>query len=137
GLGPRGFGRFGGGGVLHGQFTVASPGGGYENLEEQSGTVSAITNTAGSTWSLTVTSADGTALTYVVDSGTSIDSGETGVSSLAKGDTVHVLAVVSGSTATAKQISDSTVRRANSSTWAPSPPAPPSSSGTTSSGTAT
>lgn len=135
---PGGRGRmfFGGpglpGGILHGQFTINGPNG-YETLQMQNGTVRSITNTSGTTWSLVVTSADGTPLTYVVDSGTSIDGGETGVSSIATGDTVRVLAVVSGSTATAKQVEDQTVQQKNGQSWEPSRPTPPSSGSTSSS----
>ena len=88
-----------------------------------------ITDTSGNTWSLKVKSADGTELTYVVDSGTSVDGGETGVSSIAQNDTVRVLAVVSNGTATAKQITDSTVLKSNGQSWMPSPPSSGSDSG--------
>ena len=131
GFGGRGF----GGDVLHGVFTVQGPNG-PETLQEQTGTVTSIADTSGSTWSMTVTSSDGTALTYVIDSGTSVDGGENGVSSISKNDTVHVLAVVSNGTADAKQVSDSTVMQANGQSWRPTPPAPSgssSSSGTTTS----
>jgi hypothetical protein len=131
GGGGRGFGFGGlgfGGRVLHGQYTVEAPSGGYETLQEQTGTVSDISDTSGSTWSLSVTSADGTKLTYVVDSGTSVDGGETGVSSIAETNTVNVLAVVTNGTAEAKQITDTTVMQANGQSWRPRPPSPPSGS---------
>ena len=131
-IGGPGMGR---GNVLHGVFTVQGPNG-YETLQEQTGTVSDITNTSGSTWSMTVTSADGTALTYVIDSGTSVDGGESGVASISKNDTVHVVAVVSNGTATAKQVMDTTVMQANGQSWRPTPPTQSprsSSSGTTTS----
>lgn len=121
------------GDVLHGVFTVEGPNG-VETLQEQTGTVTSITNTSGNTWSMTVTSSDGTALSYVIDSGTSVDGGESGVSSISKNDTVHVLGVVSNGTADAKQVSDSTVLQANGQSWRPAPPAP--SGSTSSSGTA-
>jgi len=126
------FGRFGGGPfggpggpVLYGQFTVQGPNG-YETLAERTGTVSEITNTSGNTWSLTVKSADNTTGTFVVDSGTSVNGGEAGISSLKQGDTVHVLALVSGNTSTAKQVTDETVLQANGNSWEPRPPQPPS-----------
>lgn len=134
GPGPRG--RFGGmgpgpgmGGVLHGQFTVNGPNGGYETLEEASGTVASITNTSGSNWSITVTSADGTNTTFLIDSGTSVDGGESGVSSISKGDTVHVVGVLSNGTATAKQVMDRTVEQANGQSWRPAPPQQGTTSG--------
>lgn len=126
------FGGVGGPGVLHGQFTVNGPNGGYETLQVQNGTVSSLTSTGTNTWSLVVTSADGSPFTYVIDSGTSVDGGETGVSSIASGDTVRVLAVVSNGTATAKQVNDQTVLKNNGQSWMPQPPTPP---GSTSSGT--
>lgn len=131
GMGRRGPGL--GGAVLHGVYTVQGPNG-YETLQVQTGTVSAISDTSGNTWSMTVTSADGTPLTYVIDSGTSVDGGETGVSSISKGDTVHVEAVVSNGTATAKEVADSTVMGANGQSWRPGPP---NSSSSPSSGTTT
>lgn len=126
-FGGRGFGP--GGPVIHGTFTIQGPNGTYEDLQEQTGTVTSITSGADNTWSLTVKSADGTSLTYVVDSGTSVDGGETGVSSIAQNDTVRVLAVVSNGTATAKQITDSTVLKNNGQSWMPAPPSSSQSSG--------
>lgn len=125
-----------GGGVLHGEFTVNGPNG-YETLQVQNGTVSSITNTSGSTWSLVVKSADGTSLTYVVDSSTSVDGGETGVSSIATGDTVHVIAVVANGTAAAKQVGDETVLQNNGAQWLPPRPTPPGSPSPSSSGSGT
>ncbi len=51
---------------------------GYETISERTGTVSAVTDTSGSTWSLTVKSADGTTGTFTVDSGTSVNGGRDG-----------------------------------------------------------
>ena len=101
-------GGFGGGPVLYGQFTIKGPNG-YETLSERSGTVSDVTNTSGSTWSLTVKSADGTSGTFTVDSGTSVNGGEMGIGSVKTGDTVQVTAVVSGGTSTAKLVLDQTM----------------------------
>lgn len=129
------FGGFGGPGMLHGEFTVTGPNGGYETLQVQNGTVSSISDTSGSTWSLVVKSADGSQLTYVIDSGTSVDGGETGVSSIAAGDTVRVLATVSNGTATARQVDDQTVLQKNGQAWMPTPPGAPSASGSGPSGT--
>lgn len=139
GPGPRLFGHgfgVGGPGVVHGQFTVNGPNG-YENLQEQQGTVSSVSNTSNNTWSLTVQSADGQSYTYVVDSGTSVDGGETGISSIAKGDTVRVLAVVSNGTATAKDITDTSVLKSNGQSWMPQPPQPPSGNSSSTSGSST
>ncbi|MDR3648364.1 MAG: hypothetical protein P4L20_04675 [Acidimicrobiales bacterium] len=124
--GPGGFGAiagpgFGGGPLLYGQFTVQGPNG-YETIAERSGTVSAVTDTSGSTWSLTVKSADGSSGTFTVDSGTSVNGGEMGIGSVKTGDTVHVTAVVSGGTSTAKAVTDQTVLKANGGTWQPMRP---------------
>lgn len=128
-FGAAGFGGFGGpgGSVLYGQYTVQGPNG-YETIDERSGTVSAISNTSGSTWSLTVASADGTSATFTVDASTSVNGGETGISSVKSGDTVSVVAVVSNGTATATQVTDRTTLQANGSTWMPRRPTPGSSS---------
>jgi hypothetical protein len=128
GLGGPGFGGpvfggplLGGGPVIDGQFTIKGPNG-YETLAERTGTVSSVTNTSGSTWSLTVKSADGSSGTFTVDTGTSVDGGEMGIGSVKSGDTVQVTAVVSGGTATAKQVTDDTVLKANGGTWWPKGP---------------
>jgi hypothetical protein len=126
GFGGHGFGGGFGGGmglgpfgqVLHGEGTIKGPNG-YETIEVQNGTVTSLKDLSGSTWSLTVTSADKTALTYVVNSGSSVNGGETGISAVKSGDTVNVLAVVSKGTATVKTLVDSTQLRANHTSWAP------------------
>ena len=141
--GQGGFGAGGGPGLgagpfIYGQFTIKGPNG-YETLAERTGTVSDVTDTSGTTWSLTVKSADGTSGTFVVDSGTSVNGGEMGIGSVKSGDTVQVTAVVSGGTSTAKSVTDQTVLKANGGTWQPT--APPQGStgatGTSASGTAT
>jgi hypothetical protein len=118
--GPGGPG-LGAGPFIYGQFTVKGPNG-YETISERTGTVSGVTDTSGSTWSLTVKSADGTSGTFTVDSGTSVNGGEMGIGSVKTGDTVRVTAVVSGGTSTAKQVTDQTVLKANGGSWRPGPP---------------
>lgn len=135
GPGPRSGYAFGpgmgaGGPVIHGQYTVQGPNG-YETLDTRTGTVSDVSNTSGSTWSLTVKSSDGTSATFTVDSGTSVNGGELGISSVKVGDTVSVVAVDSNGTATAKEIVDRSQLQSNGSSWMPQPP---SSSGSNSSG---
>ena len=122
----RGFGMMGGP-VIHGQFTIQGPNG-YETLDERTGTVSSITNTSGSTWSLEVKSSDGTSAAFTVDSGTSVDGGEMGISSVKQGDTVTVLALDNNATATAKEVRDRTVLQNNASSWMPQPSQSSSSS---------
>jgi hypothetical protein len=121
GLGGPGGPGLGAGPFIYGQFTVKGPNG-YETISERTGTVSDVTDTSGSTWSLTVKSADGTTGTFTVDSGTSVNGGEMGIGSVKTGDTVRVTAVVSGGTSTAKQVTDETVLQANGGSWRPGPP---------------
>ena len=111
---------------------------GYETIAERSGTVSDVTDTSGSTWTLMVKSADGSSGTFTVDTGTSVNGGETGIGSVKTGDTVRVIAVVSGGTATAKQVTDETVLKANGATWQPMRPSmgSPGSTGTAGNGSA-
>jgi hypothetical protein len=134
--GPGGLGGFGAGGgpglgagpFIYGQFTIKGPNG-YETLSERTGTVSVVTDTSGSTWSLTVKSADGTSGTFVVDTSTSVNGGEMGIGSVKTGDTVEVTAVVSGGTSTAKSVTDQTVLKANGGTWQPTRPQPGATNG--------
>jgi hypothetical protein len=95
GLGPFG------GGVVHGQVTVPKSGGGYQTLDIQDGTVTAVSST-----SVTVKSADGFVASYSVTSNTLVNAKSAGIGSVKKGDTVFVSATVSGSTATAAQVVD-------------------------------
>jgi hypothetical protein len=137
-----GFGGGPGGGVIHGQYTVKGPNG-YETIDVRTGTVSSVTDTSGSTWTLVVKSADGTSGTFTVNSTTSVNGGESGIASVKTGDTVSVTATKSGATATATQVMDQTTLQANGKAWLPmhgQPPAggetpsgPPSSTPSTSS----
>jgi len=125
GFGPGGFGGVGGGfgggflgPVVHGQYTVQGPNG-YETIDERTGTVSAVTDTSGSTWSLSVKSTDGTSATFTVDSTTSVNGGESGIASVKTGDTVDVTATVSGGTSTATRITDQTTLQTDGKAWMP------------------
>lgn len=93
-----------GGDVLHGTFVVEKPGGGYQTMQTQNGTVSAVSST-----SLSVKSADGYSYTYVVKSGTIVDAQSAGIGSVKKGDTVAVTATLSGKTATIDRVMDVTL----------------------------
>jgi hypothetical protein len=105
--GPFGFGPAGiGGGLVHGQFTVPKQGGGYETLDVQRGTVTAVSGT-----SVSVKSSDGYTATYTVTSSTLVDARAGGISSVKKGDTVMVTATA-GSTPTAASIADITAIKA-------------------------
>src|SRR5579864_745044 len=97
----RGFGfkHFGPGGGIHGQFTVPAPNGGYETVLTQIGTVQSVSSS-----SITVKSEDGYSHTYSVDNNTLVVAGNNGISDVANGDTVRVLAVGNA----AKHIVDAT-----------------------------
>jgi hypothetical protein len=133
GFGPAGGlgapGGLGVGPVLYGQYTIKGPNG-YETLSVRTGTVSDVTDTSGSTWSLTVKSADGTSGNFTVDSTSSVNGGEMGIGSVKSGDSVRVTAVVSGSTSTATQVIDETTLQANAKTWQPMGPMSGSGEGT-------
>lgn len=96
-----------GGGVLHGQVTVPKSGGGYQTLDVQNGTVTAVSSS-----SVTVKSADGFTGSYAVSGNTIVDAKAAGIGSVKKGDTIFVTATVSGSTATAASIFDLTAIKA-------------------------
>ena len=117
------FGGFGmgSGGLVHGQFTEPKSGGGYQTVDVQNGTVSAV-----SASSITVKSADGFTATYAVKSSTVVDAKAAGIGSVKKGDTIFVTATVSGSTATAANITDMTAVQAGRASFGfpGKPPAP-------------
>jgi len=107
-----------GGAVLHGQFTVPKSGGGYQTLDVQNGTVTAV-----STGAVTVKSADGYTASYTVTSNTVVGAQSAGIGSVKKGDKIFVTATVSGSTATAATIVDVTaIKNGRASFGFPQPP---------------
>ena len=100
---PGGFG-FGFGapfGAVHGQFVVPRSGGGYQTIDTQRGSVTAMSAT-----SMTVKSADGFSKTYQVVSSTNVDARRDGIATVKTGHQVMVTATVSGSTDTAVSILD-------------------------------
>ena len=99
--GPFGLGMSG---AIHGQFVTAKPGGGYETIDTQRGTVTAV-----SASSLTVKSTDGYTHAYRVTGSTIVDAQRDGIGLVKTGQTVAVLATVSGSAATATQVTDLSV----------------------------
>ena len=128
GLGPAA------GGAVHGQLTVPKSGGGYETIDVQRGTVTAV-----SSGSITVKSVDGFTATYTVTGKTLVDAQAAGIGSVKKGDSVAVTATVSGSTATAANVLDLTAVKAGRASFgfrvnpknlpampAPAPSQPPS-----------
>ena len=82
--------------ALHGEYVVSDGNGGYTTELTQTGTVTAISST-----SVTAQSTDGYSKTYTIDSGTA-------VSDIATGDTVTVVATVSGDTATVESLTEGT-----------------------------
>jgi hypothetical protein len=112
-----GFGRFGGlgglgmaglFGVVHGQVTVPKSGGGYQTVDVQRGTVTAVSSS-----SITVNSADGYSATYAISSSTEVNAQAAGIGTVKVGDIVGVTATVSGKTATAASIIDLTSIRSS------------------------
>lgn len=97
--GPGGPGGFGGQrgsampAALHGEFVVSDGNGGYTTELTQTGTVTAISDTA-----ITAQSADQYTHTYVIDSATQQQA------TVAVGNTTTIAATVSGDTATATRI---------------------------------
>jgi hypothetical protein len=88
-------------GAVHGEFVVPKSGGGYQTMDTQRGSVTAVSSS-----SITVKSGDGFTKTYTVTSDTMVDAKRDGIGSIKVGDQVFVMATVSGSTATAANIAD-------------------------------
>lgn len=97
GQGPRG----GFPGAVHGTFVVPNQDGtGYQTMQMQRGTVTAVSAT-----SISVKSADGFTATYVVDAGTKVNR-DGAIADIAADADVMVMAVVDGSTVTAQRVVD-------------------------------
>jgi hypothetical protein len=107
GLGLPGFGGFGGlGQVVYGKATVRTPSGGYQTIDFQVGSVTAVSSS-----SITVQSTDGSKeghhiQSYTVTSKTIVNAQRDGIGSVKTGDQVRVIATESGSTSTATIIID-------------------------------
>jgi hypothetical protein len=120
GPGGGGFGRFGGlgflglgglgglGGAIHGQVTVPKSGGGYQTVDVQRGTVTAVDSS-----SISVKSPDGYSATYAVSSSTEVNAQAAGIGTVKTGDTVLLMATASGGKATAASIIDLTSIRSS------------------------
>ena len=96
---PGGFG--GPFGAVHGQFVVPRSGGGYQTIDTQRGSVTAVSAT-----SITVRSADGFSKTYQVASSTNVDARRNGIAAVKTGHQVMVTATDGGGTATVVGILD-------------------------------
>jgi hypothetical protein len=90
--------------ILHGQAVLSKPGGGYQTVAFQRGTVTAV-----SAGSITLKSADGFTQTYVINGSTVVGAHRGGISSVTDGNTASVIATVSGKTFTATRIIDWTL----------------------------
>jgi hypothetical protein len=91
-------------GALHGDFVVSNGSNGTTTERLQTGTVTAVSAT-----DITVKSTDGYTQSYTVGSSTSVDQGSDTIGKVAKGNTVTVVATLSGQEATANTIEDSTI----------------------------
>lgn len=97
-----------GGGVLHGEFVSVKPGGGYQTMQMQRGTATAVSATA-----ITVKSEDGFTRSYAVTKDTLVNAARDGITSVAVSDVVHVRASGAGDKATATDVMDQTKMMAN------------------------
>jgi hypothetical protein len=88
---------------VHGQIVLAKPGGGYQTVDFQNGTVTKVDST-----SITLKSADGFTHSYPITSSTIVSAGRNGIGSVANGNSAIVIATVSGRTANAARIIDLT-----------------------------
>jgi hypothetical protein len=89
--------------VLHGQYVVRNPGGGYQIVDVQNGLITAVSST-----SVTLRSDDGFIHRYVVTRSTVIEAGHGGITSVKVGDEASVQAAVTGGSATATSLTDLT-----------------------------
>jgi hypothetical protein len=89
--------------AIHGSFVTPKPGGGYQTVDTQQGTVTGVSST-----SITVTSVDGFSQTYVVGADAKVHADKDGIGSIKAGDEVDVVAIQSGSEHNAVQIVDRT-----------------------------
>jgi hypothetical protein len=90
--------------ILHGQAVLSKPGGGYQTVAFQRGTVTAV-----SAGSITLKSTDGFTQTYTINGSTVVGAHRGGISSVKAGNTASVIATVSGKTFTAARIIDWTL----------------------------
>jgi hypothetical protein len=91
--------------IVHGQ-AVVKHGGGYQTIDYQRGTVTAV-----SMGSITVKSTDGFTQTYAVTGSTIVGAQRGGIGSVTTGNEASVIATVSGKTVTAVKIIDWTLLR--------------------------
>jgi hypothetical protein len=87
--------------IVHGQAVIAKSGGGYQTVDYQRGTVTAV-----STTSITLKSSDGFTMSYAINGSTIVGANRGGIGSVKAGNTASVIATVSGKTATAAKVID-------------------------------
>jgi hypothetical protein len=102
---------------IHGSFVTEKQGGGYQTVDAQRGTVTAVSKD-----SITVKSADGFTATYVVTADTLVNAKRDGIASVKVGDEVGVMGIENAGKTTAVQIVDRTQIKDSRQKWAP--PAP-------------
>jgi hypothetical protein len=90
--------------ILHGQAVLSKPGGGYQTVDYQRGSVTAV-----SAGSITLKSTDGFTQSYGITGTTIVGAHRDGISSVKPGNTASVIATVSGKTITATRIIDWTL----------------------------
>jgi len=90
--------------ILHGQAVLSKPGGGYQTVDFQRGTVTAV-----SAGSITLKSTDGFTQSYDITGSTIVGAHRNGISSVKAGNMASVIATVSGKTITATRIIDWTL----------------------------
>ena len=102
--GGKGFGGgMGFGGGIHSSTVTAKNGGGYQTIDTQRGTVTAVSAT-----SISVKSEDGFTATYIVSTDTNVNAQRDGIASVKTTDDVVVVGIESGSDVNAVQIMDRT-----------------------------
>jgi hypothetical protein len=119
GFGPGGIGT---GGAIYGTY-VRPNGSGYQTIDVQTGTVTAVTT--GNNASITVKSVDGHTQAYTVNAYTQVNAGESGIGSVKVGDTVSVQADATAhppTLPTAMSILDGTNLGSIHQHWKPLPP---------------
>jgi hypothetical protein len=88
---------------VHGKIVLTKPGGGYQTVYFQHGTVTKVDST-----SITLKSADGFTQSYSITGSTLVTADRGGIGSVIAGNDAVVVATVSGHTATAARIIDLT-----------------------------
>ena len=110
------------GGAIHGSAVVPKAGGGYQTVDGQRGTVTAV-----SADSITVHSEDGFDKTYVVNADTVVNGQAGGITTVKVDDKVAIMGIEAGDTTTAVHIRDRTQGGKGAKPLAPPNPAPTAS----------